>query len=96
MQSRFIGHDMLMQFYLGNAVKNTYTHSIPPIGTTRVILECEGVGIVLAPSDCGNGERSSSGSEWDSETTSINSDAMDMDEDEYKGEGDKDADMNDE
>ena len=72
-QSRSVDHDMLMRFYLGHAVRHTYTHSVPPIETTAVIPACEDVDIVLAPSDCGDGEGSSSGSE-DSESTSINSD----------------------
>ena len=80
---------------LGHAVGHTYTHSVPPIKTTRVIPECEDVDIVLASSDCGNSEGSSSGSEGEFELTSINSDAMDMGKDKDKGEGDEDADMND-
>ena len=71
-------------------LSGTYTHSVPPIETTTVIPACEDVDIVLAPSDCGDSEGSSSGSE-DSESTSINSDAMDEDE----SEGDKDAGMDD-
>ena len=90
-QSRFVDCDMLMWFYLGYAVRHTYTHSVHPIKTTRVITEYEDVDIVLAPSDCGNGGGSSSGSEGDYELTSINLDAMDMDKDGDEGEGDEDA-----
>ena len=59
-----------------------YTHGsnlLLPIRTTWVMPEYEDM---LVPSDHGDGEKSSSGSEEDSKMTSTESDAMDVDEDE--------------
>ena len=78
MWSRFVDHDMVMQCYLGHAVGHTYTHGsnlLLPVRTTWVMPEYEDM---LVPSDCGDGEESSSGSEEDSEMMSTESDAMDI------------------